>query len=264
MVMDKYINGNREAWNMASQYHFKAMGDKWLEAFKTPGHTSFDKIEHSLYSRLPFKGKSVFQAPSSNGLEILSFMNMGASKGVGFDISDENILFSEKLKQVSGIQAEFIRTDVYDIPEKFNDQFDIGIITVGSIIWMPDLKGYFDIYKRLLKKNGIIFIYEMHPLTTVYPYTFKGKYDMDMDFENSYFTKDVLISHDSLDYFGHEEYQSPPQYNFQYPISDVIQTLMDLEFTLKEFKEYPYDLGGGHVYLEDKIPLSYHLWATKN
>ncbi|NLW31318.1 MAG: hypothetical protein GXY77_07675 [Fibrobacter sp.] len=27
MVMEKYIEGNREAWNIASQYHFKTMGE---------------------------------------------------------------------------------------------------------------------------------------------------------------------------------------------------------------------------------------------
>ena len=54
------------------------------------------------------------------------------------------------------------------------------------------------------------------------------------------------------------------QYNFQYPMSDVIQTLIDLNFSIKEFKEYPHDMGGGHVYLENKIPLSYHLWTIKN
>ena len=67
----------------------------------------------------PFKGKSVFQAPCNNGREILSFINMGASEGVGFDISDENIAFSDKLKNVSGIQAEFILTNVYEIPDTF-------------------------------------------------------------------------------------------------------------------------------------------------
>ena len=260
--MDKYIDGNREAWNVASQYHFEAMGDKWLESFAFPGSTSFDEFDLNLYKRLPFEGKSVFQAPCNNGREILSFINMGASEGVGFDISEKNIEFAEKLKQVSGIGAEFILSDVYSIPEKYNTRFDIGIISVGSIIWMPDLKRYLEIYHRLLKKDGILFIYEIHPLTTIYPHSSRG---MDkVDFETSYFTKDVLISTDSLDYYGNCEYQSPPKYNFQYPISDVIQTLLDLDFSLKEFKEYPHDVGGSHVYLEDIIPLSYHLWATKN
>lgn len=259
--MEKYIDGNRKAWNIASQYHFKAMGDKWLEAFKTPGYTCFDEFDYNLFNRLPLKGKSVFQAPCNNGREILSFTNMGASRGVGFDISDENIAFSEKLKKVSGIQAEFILTDVYAIPDNYNDQFDIGIITVGSIIWMPDLKGYFDVYKRLLKNNGILFIYEMHPMTAVYPYAFRGK--SEIEFEMGYFDRNVQVCTDSLDYYGFKQYDSPPQYNFMYPMSDVIQTLIDSGFTLKEFKEYPHDMGGGHVYLEGKIPLSYHLWATK-
>ena len=260
--MKQYTDGNREAWNVASEYHFKAMGEKWLEDFKTPGYTCFDKFDYDLYNRLPFQGKSVFQAPCNNGREILSFINMGASEGVGFDICDENIAFSEKLKQVSEIQAEFILTDVYAIPETFNNQFDIGVITVGSITWMPDLKKYFDIYRRLLKKNGILFIYEMHPLTIVYPYTFTETNEI--IFETSYFNKEALIYYDSLDYYGHEEYQSPAQYNFQYTMSDVIQTLIDLDFCIKEFKEYPHDIGGGHAYLENKVPLSYHLWATRN
>jgi SAM-dependent methyltransferase len=260
--MDQYIAGNREAWNVASQYHFKKMGEKWFEEFRIPGHTSFDEFDYNVYNRLPIKGKSVVQAPCNNGREILSLINMGAAEGVGFDICDENIALSEKLKQVSGIQAEFILTDVYAIPEKYNNRFDIGIITVGSIIWMPDLKKYFEIYKRLLKNDGILFIYEMHPLTAVYPYAFRGK--SEINFEMSYFNKDVIVCRDSLDYYGFEEYQSPPQYNFQYTISEVIQTLIDLEFSIKEFKEYPHDMGGGHVYLEGTIPLSYHLWMTKN
>lgn len=36
MEIEKYIDGNRKAWNIASKYHFKAMGEKWLENFKTP------------------------------------------------------------------------------------------------------------------------------------------------------------------------------------------------------------------------------------
>ena len=45
--------------------------------------------------------------------------------------------------------------------------------------------------------------------------------------------------------------------------STVIQCLIDLEFSLKEFREYPHDLGGGHVYLEGKVPLSYHVRAER-
>ncbi|HEX3020199.1 MAG TPA: class I SAM-dependent methyltransferase [Chitinispirillaceae bacterium] len=260
--MQKYIDGNREAWNTASLYHQKAMADVWMQGFTKPGYTSFDEFDYKLYKHITFEGKSVFQAPCNNGREILSFINMGAVEGVGFDISDENINFSNKLKSISGLKAEFYRTNVYEISNQFNNQFDIGIISAGSIMWMPDLKGYFQIYRRLLKSGGILFIYEMHPLTTAYPYSFR-KNDK-IEFETSYFTKGVIVTNDSLDYYGNAEYVSPPQYNFQYPISKIIQTLIDLNFAIKEFKEYPHDLGGGHVYLEGKIPLCYHIWADKN
>jgi SAM-dependent methyltransferase len=262
MNRQDYINGNREAWNTAAKYHHKAMAEGWMEGFAKPGYTSFDTFDYNLYNRIPFQGKSVFQAPCNNGREILSFITMGAAEGVGFDISDENIAFANKLKSISGIEAEFHRTNVYDITNEFNNRFDIGIISVGSISWMPDLNGYFKLYRRLLKAGGILFIYEMHPMTSVFPYSFRK--NPAIEFESGYFTKEVMVTTDSLDYYGNAEYVSPPQYNFQYPVADVIQNLIDLDFSLKEFKEYPHDLGDGHVYLEGRIPLCYHIWAEKN
>lgn len=259
--MEKFISGNREAWNIASLHHQKAMADTWIDGFKKPGYTTFDELDQKVFSSISFKGKSVFQAPCNNGREILSFINMGATEGVGFDISDENITFSNKLKHNSGIEAEFIRTDVYAIPESYNNRFDIGVITVGSISWMPDLLKYFELYRRLLKANGRIFIYEMHPLTMVFPYTFKPNSEIVVD--TGYFTKDVLISDYSLDYYGRVEYKSPPQYNFQHTMAEIIQTLIDLKFSLTEFEEFPHDIGGGHEYLHGKIPLSYKLSAIK-
>lgn len=259
--MKNYIEANRAAWNTAALYHQQAMADEWMQGFTKPGYTTFNEYDYNLYKHIPFKGKSVFQAPCNNGREILSFINLGASEGVGFDIGDENIAFSNKLKSISELQAEFYRTDVYEISNQFNNRFDIGMISVGSIMWMPDLKEYFQIYRRLLKTGGILFIYEMHPMTNVFPYSF-GKRET-IEFETSYFSKDILVTKESLDYYGNAEYVSPPQYTFQYPISEVIQNLIDLQFFIREFKEYPHDLGGGHVYLEGKIPLCYHLWAEK-
>lgn len=259
--MKKYIEGNRKAWNTASYYHHKARAEEWINGFKTPGYTGFDEFDYSLYNQLPWKGKSVVQAPCNNGREILSFINMGAAEGVGFDICDENIAFAEKLREVSGIDAEFRRTDVYEIDSSYHDRFDIGIISVGSITWMPDLVEYFKLYKRLLKENGILFIYEMHPVTTVFPYRFTA--DKTIVMEDSYFEKEVITTTDSLDYYGNVAYESPMQYNFQHTMSDIIQTLIDLKFGINEFREYPHDVGGGHEYLEGKLPLSYHLRAVR-
>jgi SAM-dependent methyltransferase len=261
MKTDKYITGNREAWNVASHYHQKAMGETWMEGFKKSGYTTFDAIDFAIYGKIPFEGKSVVQAPCNNGREILSFINMGAVKGVGFDVSDENIAFAEKLKAVSGIEAEFVRCNVYEIPESYNDHFDIGIISVGSVSWMPDLTGYFDVYRRLLSQNGILFIYEMHPVTMVFPYTFNKM--QELRFEENYFTKKPIVTTDSLDYYGNEEYESPPQYIFQHTMADIIQALIRLGFKIEEFEEYPHDIGNGHAYLEGKVPLSFHLQAKR-
>ena len=262
--MKKQCESNRKAWNAAAEYHQKAMAEEWLEGFTKNGYVTFDDNEKSVYAKVDFVGKSVVQLPCNNGREILSFLNMGADFGLGIDISDDNIDFANKLKEVSGLNAEFMRENVYELPDTFDGHFDVAIISVGSFNWMPDLSLYLQVIKRLLKQTGELLIYEMHPMTGVFPYTFdKNK---PLEFEGSYFSKEAYVANEGLDYYGQTEYEGPTTYEYQHTMSSVIQTLIDLKFSIVEFCEYPWDIAGGHAYLENekRIPLSYSLKVKKS
>jgi SAM-dependent methyltransferase len=259
----RYIEANREAWEEAFDYHERAKGREWLENFSSKGYTTFSPFEKDIYSRLNLRGRSVVQAPCNNGREIISFLNLGAEYGAGFDISGKNIAFANKLKEVSDSNADFYKGDVYEIDKGHFGRFDVGIISVGSFNWMPNLKEYLHIYKNLLKEGGDLLILEMHPLTTVFPYSFKGK--QEVVFEESYFNRSPYRSNQSLDYYGGTEYRSRDKYEFQHTMGDIIQALIELDLQIVEFEEHPEDLGGGHEYLEEGevVPLSYHLWVKK-
>jgi SAM-dependent methyltransferase len=261
--MKRQCESNRKAWNAAAGFHQKAMAEEWLEGFTQKGYVTFDDNEKTVYAKIDFTGKSVVQLPCNNGREILSFLNMGATFGLGIDISDDNIDFANKLKDVSGLNAEFLRENVYELPNTFDDRFDVAIISVGSFNWMSDLSLYLQIIKRLLKQAGELLIYEMHPLTGAFPYTFDEK--KALEFEDSYFTKETYVSNEGLDYYGQTEYEGPTTYEYQHTMSSIIQTLIDLGFSIVEFCEYPWDIAGGHAYLEKdkRIPLSYSLKAVK-
>lgn len=261
--MKKQCEANRKAWNTAAGFHHNAMAKEWMEGFSKEGYVTFNDREMSVYAKVDFSGKSVLQVPCNNGREILSFLNMGAFWGLGIDISDDNIDFANQLKNISGLNAQFLRNDVYEIGGDFDDSFDVAIISVGSLNWMPDLYSYFQVIKRLLKQGGEILIYEMHPMTAVFPYSFDETQIPVI--EDSYFSKEVYIANESLDYYGKTEYEGPTTYEYQHTVSDVIQTLIDLGFSILEFCEYPWDIAGGHAYLEkeNRVPLSYSLKVIK-
>ncbi len=261
--MEKQCESNRKAWNVAAGFHQKSMAKEWLEGFAQKNYVTFDDNEKTVYAKIDFTGKSVVQLPCNNGREILSFLNMGAAFGLGIDISDDNIDFANKLKEVSGLNATFLRENVYELADTFDAQFDVAIISVGSFNWMPDLCLYLQVIKRLLKQMGEILIYEMHPMTGVFPYTFDE--NKALEFEDSYFTNEAYVANESLDYYGQTEYEGPTTYEYQHTMSSVIQTLIDLDFSIVDFREYPWDIAGGHAYLakEKRIPLSYSLKAVK-
>ncbi len=261
--MKQQCESNRDAWNTAAAYHEKAMAEEWINGFSKKGYVTFDEDEKGVYSKIDFNDKSVVQVPCNNGREILSFLNMGASKGVGIDISDDNIDFANKLKNVAGLNAEFFRENVYELPDTLNESFDIAIVSAGSINWMPDLKLYFQVIKRLLKQSGELLIYEMHPMTYVFPYTFDE--NKALEFEGSYFSKETYVANEGLDYYGETEYIGPTTYEYQHTMASIVQTLIDLGFRVKELEEYSYDIGGGHAYLEKekRIPLSFSLKVVK-
>ena len=42
------------------------------------------------------------------------------------------------------------------------------IVTIGVLGWLPDLDAFFGIVSRLLRTDGQLFIYEMHPILDMF------------------------------------------------------------------------------------------------
>ncbi len=101
-------------------------------------------------------------------------MRLGAKEGVGFDISDAAISEAEELAGIAKLNARFVRTNALEIDETYNDCFDFIYISQGSLQWFPDLNDYFSVISRLLKKDGKIIIFEIHPFKYFFENGFRG------------------------------------------------------------------------------------------
>ena len=130
---------------------------------------------------------------------------------------------------------------------------------------MPDVEKFFAVCSRLLKKDGIIVIYELHPFTNMIDIPEKDT-DGAPKITLSYFNKAANIDNTSLDYYENTSYASLPQYWFAHKMSDIIMSMIKNGIKISFFEEYYHDISNQFKPLEkfQKMPLSYILIGSKD
>jgi len=262
-----YTEANRAAWNEVMPKHQKVAKEKWDAAFMQSGYVSLSENEVNLLDQIGIKGKSVAHLCCNNGVELLSMKNLGAKTCVGFDISDLAIQEAGERAAKCGIECEYIQADVYEIGPAYENKFDLVYFSSGGLGWLPDLKLLFTIISKMLRKNGVVFIHEIHPYSEMLPFD---------DYENDdilriiepYFKSEPYIEHGDLDYVGGTKYSSDkPQYWFVHTLSDIQMALIENQLLIEWFAEYETDISAGHQRIEAAqagIPLSYILIGRKH
>lgn len=262
------FESNRAAWNQAAVYHQRAFNHSLHIGFRDPEFTTLKKQRDSVVNeqlkKIDFSGKTISHIPCNNGRELLSLMRLGAKEGVGFDISDAAILEAEELAGIAKANVKFVRTNALEIDETYNAYFDFIYISQGSLQWFPDLNAYFSVISRLLKKDGRIIIFEIHPFKYFFENGFNFQ-EQNFDKLTSYFEAGPNHYPKGLDYFGNVEYEAEECFWFMHQMSDVITAILHNGIEIEGFEEYPFDLDGSpDPMVEGKFPFSYLIAAKKN
>lgn len=258
---------NRAAWNQALEYHQKARNNSLHLGFENSKFTTLnrdcDEILIDKIKDMSLSGKTISQMPCNNGRELLSLMHFGVKEGLGFDISDAAISEARQLAKISKLNVKFERTDILEIGEEYNSYFDFTYISEGSLQWFPDLDDYFSVVSRLLKKDGKVLIFEMHP----FAYFFENGFDPEkQNFSKmtSYFKKGPYNYEDGLDYVGGVKYESKECYWFMHKIADILNAILQNDIKIQEFNEYNLEMANNDsLKVLKNFPLSYILVGKK-
>jgi len=260
-----YIKSNIEAWEEAFKHRYQNWGEdnqKILQTQKLP-FLSDDVILE--LQKINFNGKTIAQFCCNNGRELLSIMQLGAEYGVGFDIA-ENIInqAKETVKKIERMNCDFVACNILDINEDYRNKFDFIIFTIGAITWFEDLELLFAKVEKCLKPNGIMFIHDFHPFMNMLPMPFEDTFD-----ENntnkvaySYFRTDPWIENNGMGYMS-PSYESQTFTSYTHTLSDIINSAIKAEMTIKKLNEYNYDVGLTDVYNGKGYPLSFILITQK-
>ncbi|WP_420862865.1 class I SAM-dependent methyltransferase [Algirhabdus cladophorae] len=250
---------NRAAWQEAAPIHQKLNQARLEEAFKTPGYSCLKPVETRILKRLDVAGKDVAQMCCNNGRELLSAKNMGAARCVGFDGAQNFLDQGCALAKAANLDVQFEWCDAYEIPPQFHGTFDIVMITIGVLGWMPDIDGFFASVAQLLKPGGALFIHEHHPVTVMVK---PGPAEAPVEWELSYFASAPYVDTNGLDYYGGTRYDALPNYSYSHKLSDILMGAVKCGLLLEDFEERPDHISNAWWNVEASdigLPMSYTL-----
>jgi len=228
------------------------------------------------------RGKSLLHLQCNCGQDSLSLARLGATV-TGVDIADEAIVFAQQLADESGIEATFIRSDLFDWFDASDQTFDLAFSTYGTIAWLSDLDRWARGIRKILAPAGRLILVEFHPII--------WSLDADGRLTESYFRPNPIEESDGVrDYVGPglapsgfevgcEDFENPePAHAFQWTLAETVQSLIDANLRIETLREYPYangcevidgmqELPGKRFKLPDSIPevpLMFGLTACRN
>ena len=263
LTKDEMVAANRASWNEAAAHHrghdqYAAL----LKGFAEPGFSVLDDVMTARLQAIGIAGKKVAQFCCNNARELLSIKNLGAGSVTGFDFAEEFLDQGRELAATGGIEVDFVQADINKLPADYDGRFDLVVLTIGVLGWMPDLAVFFGVARRVLKPGGRIFLYEDHPILNMYD----DREDRVPPVpDESYFRSKPFRSDNGLDYWAKEDYEAKPCYWIFHKMSDVIMGLVKTGFSIEDFEEFPHNVGTRDQFenLPQQLPLSYVLVGRK-
>ena len=220
---------NQVFWDEIAPVHYKSYDIEKLKKRKS----LIDVIQKKEIGSV--KDKSLLHLQCHIGTDSLSWVLEGAQV-TGVDFSKESIKIANKLKKILGLKAQFIESNIYDLPNILKGKFDIVYTSQGVLIWLKDIKEWGKLISHYLKPGGIFYIMETHPLL----YIFDDDKQGELKIKESYFPgkKPTLWDDDSPDYSDREYIPKNPTYEWTWPLGEILTTLIEAGLKIEFLHEY--------------------------
>lgn len=224
--MENYLDINKNSWNEKVETHLKS--DFYFVDEFIKGRTSLNSIELDLLGNL--EGKSILHLQCHFGQDTISLSRLGA-KVTGVDFSDQAIHAAKELAEKTNSNAEFVVSDVYNLPNVLNEKFDIVFTSYGTIGWLPDLEKWANVINHFLKPEGKFVMADFHPVVWMYDDDFEGV-------NYNYFNEKEIVETYEGTYadFSADIVQKYVMWN--HSLSEILQNLINQNLEIKTFKEF--------------------------
>lgn len=229
-----FTQANKASWNASAHLHSK--GERWNELLRMAGESNFSVLDKCLTKtliELEIEGNSAVQIGCNNARELLSLASLGALPSLGLDQSAEFLAQGSQLADRAGLNPQLVEADIYNLPEGLG-YYDLALITIGVLNWMPYLKGFFKAVRGLLQPGAKLVIYETHPLLEMFnPYGTNP-----FTPEVSYFDKQPQCVDDAITYDGTDGGDGETGYWFVHTLGEIVTACVENDFRIIRLTEH--------------------------
>jgi SAM-dependent methyltransferase len=220
-------DGNRVFWDELTPVHLRSYGverflagERWLpqEILAEVGDVT---------------GLSLLHLQCHFGLDSLAWAREGALV-TGVDFSPPAIEAARQLSEQARLPATFLCSDIYDLPNKLDERFDIVFSSIGVLCWLKDLDAWAQIIAHLLKPGGFFYIMDAHPL--LYTFDDEGEWRFILSYFHN--PEPYVWDGENADYMDPSYKTNAATYEWQWAASDIINAVIGAGLRLEFFNEY--------------------------
>ncbi|MBD3404740.1 MAG: methyltransferase domain-containing protein [Candidatus Lokiarchaeota archaeon] len=268
--VDKCYADNEAMWDDFAELHYESPSYKTKEFLE--GECVLNSFE--IEELGPYvDGSSLLHLQCHFGLDTLSWARKGAQV-TGVDISGKAIEFARILAEQSKLAARFIKSNIYNLPDVLDEQFDIIFTSYGVLCWLKDLNRWAEIIHHYLKDGGLFYIVEFHRFMWI----FNWEGEETPKISHSYFHDPTPLSYTTEGSYAESDKKCEQKegHEWAHTMSDVINALIGVgleiqyihEFPKAPFKNYPFlkkTEDGYYRYNHPTIelPLTFSIMAKK-
>jgi len=264
---DEWLEANRANWDERVPIH--AGGEFYDVASFKEGQERLRPFEIEEVGNV--SGRDLVHLQCHFGIDTLSWARRGA-RVVGLDFSAPAVEEASKLAAELGLDAEFVRSDVYDARGALSGRdFDVVYTGLGALNWLPDIRRWAGVVAALLRPGGFLYLSEFHPITWVFG-------DDDLTVANDYFQAEEPEVWDEPGTYADLEAETVHNttYEWNHTLGDVVSAVIEARLVLEFLHEHDYTLFPRWPFLEKsgfdayrlpegapRLPLMYSLRARK-
>jgi SAM-dependent methyltransferase len=233
-MSDDFLTVNRERWDELVPLHARSEFYD-LEGFKA-GRISLMPLERKEMGDVA--GRSLLHLQCHFGLDTLSWARLGA-RATGVDFSQPAIELARSLSAELGIEARFVCSDLYALPDALDGQFDIVFTSYGVLTWLPDLRGWARVVAHFLRPGGTFYMAEIHPFASVF---YDGADATDLQVFYPYFHSPEPMRFEAQGSYatGDGETEHRVTYEWAHGLADVITSLIRAGLRIEFLHEFPF------------------------
>jgi SAM-dependent methyltransferase len=233
-AMDRYLKANRALWDEWARINYRSDFYR-VDEFKA-GLNKLRRYEMEEVGDV--KGKELLHLQCHFGMDTLCWARLGA-RVTGADFSEQGVEQARALASELGIEARFVCSDIYALPEHLDGRFDIVYTSRGVLGWLPHIERWAQVVAHFVRPGGFFYITEVHPVIQVfddedgvtelrlrYPY-FSHSEPFEFETQGSYADRSATV-------------EQKVNYSWNHGLGEIVTALVAAGLRIEFLHEFPF------------------------